>query len=371
METSNISSVNVIAVDLPLIGKYRNSLGVKDKVSSVVLILKTDGGICGFSSIEPDMPSYSEETTYNIRDIIRKEFVPILTGDDPFYTRSIMDKLNRSVYGHYMSKALVETAILDLRSKMLGQSVQKMIGGKVHDKLSVIGWIGLGKVDVIKDKLESMLSEGFRCIKIKIGPEIELDLDMLKAIRKEYGHDFAIRVDANQCMTRKTALRFIERAENLELEHIEQPVNRLDFSSMSFLNNRSSIPIMADESVVTRQDLLRLIQEEAASIVKLKVMRSGGIFETLNMISLAEAGGIDCIIGNGFSSSVGTQIEATVASISRSLTDAHEFVGPLKLKEDIVRQKSEYKKGTLIFRTGPGFGYEFEDLNEDLKKKII
>ena len=371
MDGVNISSVNVTTVDLPLNGKYENSLGVKDKVSSVVLALKTEGGVYGLSSVEPDHPRYSEEIFYNIRDIVKIEFAPLLTGEDPFDIRAIMNRVNSSVYGHYMSKALVETALLDLRAKLLGQSVQKMMGGKVHDNLSVIGWIGLGKVDVIKDKLNSMLSEGFKCIKIKIGPEIEYDLSMLKAIRKEFGYDFAIRVDANQCLSRSSALRFIEGVGPLELEHIEQPVNRLDLSSLSFLSKKSSIPIMADESVVTRQDLLRLIEEEAASIVKLKVMRSGGILETLKMISLAETSGIDCTIGNGFSSSIGTQIEATVASISTSLASAHEFVGPLKLKDDIVRHKIEYNKGVLKFRTGPGFGYEVEDLSEDLKHRII
>jgi L-alanine-DL-glutamate epimerase-like enolase superfamily enzyme len=371
MESTIITGVNVYSMKLELNSKYENSLGVKDKVDSVLLFLRTDSGLYGFSSIEPDLPSYSEETFYNIKSTVENEFVPLIKGQDPMHSATIMNRLGRSVYGHYMSKSLVESALLDLKGKILGLSVLNMLGGPVHDNMKVIGWVGIGRIEDISNQVKRMLSDNFSTIKLKIGPDVEKNTSILSAIRKEFGYDFSIRADANQSMNRSSAMKFIESATHFELKLIEQPVDRMDIDSMAFLSKRSSIPIMADESAVTRQDILRLIQREAASIVKLKVMRNGGVSETLKMIAVAEAGGIDCVIGNGFSSSLGTQIEATVALASPSLSSEHEFVGPLKLKYDIVKEKSEYIHNVLRFRNGPGFGYNFEDLTDTVRSSIV
>ncbi|MGC8515631.1 MAG: mandelate racemase/muconate lactonizing enzyme family protein [Thermoplasmata archaeon] len=371
MESTRITGVNVFTMKLELNSKYENSLGVKDRVGSVLLYLKTDSDVIGFSSIEPDSPSYSEETFYNIKSTVENEFVPLIKGQDPMDTAAIMNRIGKSVYGHYMSKSLVESALLDLKGKILRLSVLNMLGGPVRDNLKVIGWVGIGRIEDISNQIEKTLSDGFSTIKLKIGPEVEKNSSILSAIRKDFGYDFSIRVDANQSMNRSSAMKFIERAAHFELDLIEQPVNRMDIDSMAFLSKRSFIPIMADESAVTRQDILHLIQREAASIVKLKVMRNGGVSETLKMIAVAEAGGIDCIIGNGFSSSVGTQIEATVALASPSLSKEHEFVGPLKLKYDVVKEKSEYIRNVLKFRKGPGFGYDSEDLTKTVRSSIV
>ncbi len=370
METTAIQEVKLYNIKLPLNMQYENSLGVKEDVNSVVIMITTDNGMVGFSSLEPDTPNYSEEAWYNVQPLIENEFIRLIKGEDPFASEVISRRLNDSVFGHLMSKALVETALLDLKGKIVSKPAYELLGGRVNRNLGIVGWVGIGRLESTLGEIERFLSQGYRCIKVKIGPDVDKDVLTLSEIRKKMGYEFRLRIDANQSLTRSSSMKLIEKISRLDIDILEQPVNRLDADSMRFLNRMSPIPIMADESVVTKQDMLRIIELEMASVVKVKVMRNGGVSETRKILAVAEAGGIDCVIGNGFSSSLGTMVEATVAATTAWISRENEFVGPLKLKRDLVREKPEFSKGMIKLRNGPGFGYTVEDLVPELQSSL-
>src|SRR5690606_38246492 len=95
----------------------------------------------------------------------------------------------------------------------------------------------------------------------------------------------------------------------------------------------------ADESVFDHPSLIRVIEAGAADIVKVKVMKQGGILATRQMIATAEAAGIRCVVGHGFGLGINTMAEIMVAATSDNVIDGLECVGPLKTSDDVVSEK--------------------------------
>ncbi len=348
--------------DLPLRKVFKNSLASKDTQKSLVLILTTDEGLRGFSSVEPDTPNYSEETWYEIKETVLREFVPILLAEDPQDIHSINTWMEAKVYGHYMSKSLVETALYDLSAKHQKTQIYRMLGGTTPKPIPLIGWVGISSDNQRVDETSQFLDQGFGCIKYKIDSDIEGTAEFISEVRRQLGHGFEIRLDANQSLNGSLSRKLIEKLERFEISLLEQPINRDDLEGMAFITHDSTIPIMADESASSIMAVRNLIWTHACNIIKVKVMRSGGIDATRLIVSMAKANGMKCVIGNGFSTSIGTSIEANFYLGSQPLEKYAEFVGPLKLKEDIVAKPIKIEKGMLIPLEGYGFGYDYNDL---------
>jgi muconate cycloisomerase len=113
---------------------------------------------------------------------------------------------------------------------------------------------------------------------------------------------------------------------------------------------------MADESVSSPARLVEIIRREAADLVKLKVMKQGGLLRTLAMVQCAEAAGLRVVLGHGFGLTLSTLAEAAVAAVSDAVIDGCEAVGPLKMAGDVVADAVHLDAGTMRLPDVPGLG---------------
>jgi muconate cycloisomerase len=113
--------------------------------------------------------------------------------------------------------------------------------------------------------------------------------------------------------------------------------------------------------VTDHASLIALIKQDAADLVKVKVMKQGGFLKTAQMIATAEAAGISCVIGHGFGLGVNTVAEIMLAATARNVIDGIECVGPLKTTDDIVTRRIDLSRGSLTIPAGPGLGVALDD----------
>ena len=147
-----------------------------------------------------------------------------------------------------------------------------------------------------------------------------------------------------------------------DLQLFEQPVPAADLAGMARVRREAAgIPIMADESVLDHASLIRIIQAGAADLVKLKVMKQGGLLRTRRMIATAEAAGLRCVLGHGFGLGINTMAEIMLAATSQNVIDGIECVGPLKTADDIVEHKLDLGCGSLALPGGPGLGLALDE----------
>jgi muconate cycloisomerase len=203
---------------------------------------------------------------------------------------------------------------------------------------------------------------GFRSAKIKVGGGIKADRDRIKAVREAVGSEFKLRIDANEGYDADTSIELAHMMAPFDLQLFEQPVPSHDIAGMARVRREAAgIPIMADESVLDHASLIRIIQAGAADIVKVKVMKQGGIYNTRRMIATAEAAGIQCVLGHGFGLGINTMAEIMLAATSRNVMEGIECVGPLKTADDIVTHKLDLTSGSLALPSGPGLGVALDE----------
>jgi len=181
-------------------------------------------------------------------------------------------------------------------------------------------------------------------------------IDRVAAVREAVGDRMALRVDFNESLALSESAAFICRLEPFRLTLVEQPIARTDLAGLAEIRRAIGIPLMADESVTGPASLVEIIRREAADLVKVKVMKQGGLLRTLAMVELASAAGLGVVVGHGFGLTLSTLAEATVAAVSDAVIDGCEAVGPLKMAGDVVVEPVRLDSGVIRLGDHPGFG---------------
>ena len=132
------------------------------------------------------------------------------------------------------------------------------------------------------------VDRGFDSLKIKVGKDIGVDIERVKAIHAAVEGRALLRLDANQGWTAKQAVYALQTLEDagVRLELVEQPVKAQDLEGMRYVTERVHTPIMADESVFGPTEVIELIRMRAADIINIKLMKTGGISNAIRIADI-------------------------------------------------------------------------------------
>jgi L-Ala-D/L-Glu epimerase / N-acetyl-D-glutamate racemase len=230
--------------------------------------------------------------------------------------------LMTAAIGHHgAAKCAIDIALHDLVGKRLGLPVVDLlrIPGEVPPTDFTLG------IDAPAVVAERAIRAGdFPALKIKVGGPS--DVETLEAVRRVYGG--RLRVDANTGWTAEAARAILPDLERLGVELIEQPFPARRLDLLRELQAASSLPIVADESSVTIEDLDALVGVVAG--VNVKLAKCGGIGPARRMLERARSLGLRTLLGCMEETSIGIAASAVVAP----LADWVDLDGCLLLAED-------------------------------------
>jgi muconate cycloisomerase len=236
-----------------------------------------------------------------------------------------------------------------------------LLGGPVCTKVPLVSsWIGHVPPEEAADLAVSRVAEGFRTLKVKVGKEIEEDVARIRSVRRAVGPDIQLRIDANEGYTPEDAIRAIKGFSPHDILYCEQPVPRDDWDGMARVRKAVDMPIMADEGILGPREIILAAEKEAADIVKVKVMKNGGLYRTGRMIWLAGALGMKCVLGHGFTLGVNSLCEIHLAAAMTNILMPIETTGMLKVVEDIITEPITVEGGCVEVPAAPGFGAELD-----------
>ena len=353
-----IRRIDVFGVGIPLIHPFKTVAGIEDAQRSVVLRIAAADGTVGIGNVDPS-PGYSTETVEQTLETIAACLAPAVIGRDATNIRQILAAMDEAVLEFFEAKAAVEMACVDLAARRMGVAVHTWLGGALRQQVTFNAWIGMVGAEVAGAEARSWQDAGFCSAKIKVGGDVMADADRVTAVRRAVGPGFRLRIDANAGYDTSSAIRLVHLLAGAGLELFEQPGPADDLAGLAAVRReaaRFGLPVMADESVVDHASLIDIIKAEAADLVKLKVMKQGGLLKTAQMIATAEAAGLCCVVGHGFGLAVNTLAEIMLAATARNVIDGLECVGPLKTSDDILPARLDLSRGTLAVPDGPGFG---------------
>ncbi len=347
-----ITSVKTYPIKMPLKHPFRIALGERKNYEGVLIKIETDVGICGIGEAAPSAKITGETPASALAAIDR--FVPILLGKNPERISAIMEEVNSNLLYNYSAKCAIDIALHDISGKTAQKPLKDLLG--VHkDKIETDITIGLKSIRETIIEAREILSSGFRILKVKIGEDTGKDVEKIKELRGAVGEETLIRVDANQGYTVNEAMDVAETLARYKIEFMEQPVQFWDVDGMRRVRNSSPIPIMADESIHAPYDALRLVREEACDYFNIKLMRVGGIREAAKIASIAEDGGIKCMVGCMGESEIGIAAAAHFALATRTVAFA-DLDSHLMLKERISEGGLSIESGICAVSDRPGIG---------------
>jgi L-alanine-DL-glutamate epimerase-like enolase superfamily enzyme len=215
--------------------------------------------------------------------------------------------MDGAIRGHGAAKCALDIAFHDLAGKVAGLPVHVLLGLPAELPPTDFS-IGIDVPEAVAERARR--AAGFPALKIKVGGPG--DLATLEAVRAVY--DGPMRVDANTGWTLEGALALLPELERLGVELIEQPFPARRLDLLRRLQERSALPIVADESCVVREDLDGLVGVVAG--VNVKLAKCGGIWAARTMLARARELGFRTFLGCMEETSVGIAGSAVVASLA-------------------------------------------------------
>jgi o-succinylbenzoate synthase len=337
--------------------------GASPSATNVFVILQGEDGHTGYGEAAP-MTAYSGETAANVLGVLEEFFLPMLPGRNPMDLEALHADLDARLAGHSFAKAAIDFACFDLAGKALGVPAHRLLGGKVRDRIPLAWAVGYGTVGEMVEESVTYARAGFPTIKLKIGRDPRLDLEVVREVRRAIGPEVAIRVDANQGYDRITAQRVLPQMEEVGLQYVEQPLPRWDIDGMAELCRALVTPIQADESLYSLQDAMQLVRRGAADIFNIKLLKPGGLHRSRQVAAVAESAGIPCVVGSMPEMGIGTAAGIHFAAATRGVTYPSELIGPLMFDGDVLAGNPlgelSNVPGYLTVPDAPGLGSELE-----------
>jgi len=361
-----IQQIEVYPVTLAYHEPFRIAPGASTESRNVVVKIVTDYDIYGWGESSPSERVTGETAETVIRAL--DKIAPKLIGMCPLRIEKNVEIMDTAVAGNPAAKAAIDIALHDILGKTVRKELFRLLGGYRTEVLTDITLSIKSPEEMAKDAVKAV-KKGFKALKVKVGINPEEDVERIRLIREAVGENIQIRIDANQGWTPRQAIKVLNKIEKFNIQFAEQPVPAEDIKGLIEVKRNSPIPIMADESVHSPEDALRLVKAEAVDLINIKLMKSGGILKAKKIAAIAEAAEIPCMIGCMGESEIGiaagAHLAAAVKNIQYADLDSH-----LLLKDKLVTKGGTKVRSSMhIFPKQPGLG--IKELNDKILGKPL
>ena len=364
-----IHSIETFSVAVPLTKPFKTALRTVTIAESVFVKVTTEDGLAGWGEAPPTHV-ITGDSMGSIQYAIENVIGPQMLGLDLRHSERVFQKLNRAMVGNTSAKAALDIALHDLLGQLAGLPLVTLLGG-YREMLETDFTVSVNDAVEMAEDAARYVENGFNVLKIKVGiDDIAKDVERIRAIREKIGYETKLRLDANQGWEAKEAVRAIGQMEDagLDIELIEQPVKAYDIEGLQHVTHHTHTPIMADESIFSPKDALRVLQLRAADLINIKLMKAGGIYNALKINALAESYGVECMTGSMIETKLGISAAAHFAASQPNIT-RYDFDAPLMLAEDIVEGGISYDARHIKFSQKAGLGLHIESMNKRFLNK--
>jgi L-alanine-DL-glutamate epimerase-like enolase superfamily enzyme len=297
---------------------------------------------------------------------------PRLVGKDPFNVEPLYDEM---LFGNFklgpmgaVSEAIagVDIALWDLKGKILGQPVYKLLGGKFRDRQPAYfsyGWNRKDTPEQVGRLMASAAERGFTGFKIRMNFGMAV-LDRandpsesyIAAIRKAVGEKAAVGFDPNNGYTAKGAIAIGRRLyEKYNIAFFEEPTPQYDYAAMAEVARALEVPIAAGEHEYTIWQFKDLMTQSGITIVQPDLVKCGGITQGKKIATLALAYNQHVVVHN----TTPTVATAAVIHFAVSCSNAarrQEFPGERPELDRFFENRLEIERGEFKVPELPGLG---------------
>jgi L-alanine-DL-glutamate epimerase-like enolase superfamily enzyme len=335
---SKVTRVSLRRLRLPLVQPYRLSYRTFEEFEPFLVEIEDDDGRHGFSDghISPGSSSETRE------------------GGWTFLTETIASSIGRDTKD-LKEHALARFAESKVAATLVVTAVEVLERDSVLEvpeatKLPLLTPINALERGGIAKEIEDWLTMGFATFKVKVGKDVEADLDRVVTIQRTVAGRATLRLDANRAYSQQAGEKFAASLDPEGIELFEQPCDDKDWDANAAVARVSTVPLMLDEPICTLADIDRAAEIKGVGYCKLKLKRFGSLSRLVEGLARVKANGLDAVLGDGLGSEVHNWLEAVVARTT--ITNAGEFNGFLKPRERLLTPPLGFDDGAVVLPAG-------------------
>ncbi len=351
-----ITDIRFGMLRVPLKTPFKTALRTVHAIEDIVVMVETDTGHIGYGEA-PATAVITGDTHGSIIEAIRSFIKPRLIGEEVANLNRLTLLVQNALEKNFSAKAAVEIALYDLFGQLYNAPLYKMLGGG-DPVITTDLTISVDYIDkMVADSLAAV-ERGFESLKIKVGKDIGVDIERVKAIHAAVEGRALLRLDANQGWTAKQAVFALQNLEDagVHLDLVEQPVKAQDLEGMKYITDRVHTPVMADESVFGPKEVIDLIKMRAADIINIKLMKTGGISNAIRIADIASLYGVECMIGCMLETSISVSAAVHVAVAKANVITRVDLDGPSLCQFNPVDGGVSFNESEISISEAPGLG---------------
>jgi o-succinylbenzoate synthase len=346
-----VRSVELRLVQLPLVRSFRTSFGQMDEKTCILARVETDDaegwGECVADAVPDFGPEFNEGAWLVLRDFL----APALFAAGDVEVEGL-DRVFGGVRGHPMAKATLLNAILDAELRSRGVSLAAYVGA-VRERVECGVSVGIATTaDELVRQVEGYLAEGYRRIKLKIAPG--LDIERVRAVRDRWP-EVMLSVDANAAYTLDD-LDVFRALDDLDLVMVEQPLHHEDLVRHAELQSRLRTAVCLDESIRSAADASAAIELGACRIVNIKQGRVGGVPEARRVHDRCRGAGVPVWCGGMLETGIGRATNLALAAMPGFTLPGDTSPSSRYFLDDLTEPFMMDLDGTMGVPSAPGIG---------------
>ena len=355
----------------PLFSEFKTpyvwAMGKNLGQTTILIEVETDAGVVGYGETAPTMTS--PEAIHALLLTAKT----VLLGQSVTQILDLMKQLFTQSFGHHNASqshprlgniafAGVELALWDALGKTVGLPVHALLGGKIHDTVSFMGFVQGDSTEEVAEHAYQLAQDGFEVIYLKAGHTNEKDIANVEAVRNVIGNK-RLRIDPNEAWDLMEAQVMINKLARFDLEMVEQPVSAISgVPALKALKQSCSVPIAADQSVFTPEEAHTMCASGAVSLLTVGLHETGGILGFRRVAAIAQVFDINVCLHGVWETGITTCASIQAASGVSNMDDGNQIMWQL-LQEDIVESPDlTPDAGKIAVMSGPGLGFS---LNKD------
>lgn len=348
-----IKHIKIWKENLKLKRPYTIAYKTISEVESAFVILEAENGVYGIGAANPSKQVVGKDVDETIRDL---EAVADQIKDLDFDALPAVLKKIKELTAHSIGAlTALDIAAHDLFCKNYNISIADYYG-RHFDSMPTSITIGIMDVVETMETAAEYMAMEFDHLKVKLGQNLEEDIERLAKLRERYGNAINIRVDANLGYSIDEMHQLYEKTKAFNLELIEQPVPVADALKLENLPPEIKELIAADESLTHSKDALSLVNGKGAcGIFNIKLMKCGGIRESKVIAEIGELKDLDLMWGCNDESIISISA-ALHSALSCPNTKYLDLDGSLDLAKDVVSGGFRIEQGRMYLLDGAGLG---------------
>jgi len=345
-------------------GVVRMGLGYNVKRDVVIVRVTDDDGRTGYGE------AHHGQNCTAMAEIIEKGVGSLIIGHDPLDSEGIWNHINRQQVvthglgaGSVIALSGIDNAIWDLKGKILGLPIYRLLGGSRKKIRAYAGGLSLGykPPEELEEDVKALIDEGYTAIKMRVGDTPAKDAMRVGHIRRVFGDTIDIAVDAATRYDLLDIPDVLRYCEEFNVYWLEEPFTPDNLAGYAELRRRTAIPIAAGENHYTRQAFRDLFEARAISICQADFSKTGGFSEIKKIADMAAAYHIPMAPHTSHSVLSAAGNAHILSALSNALIYEADVAAVNPFRTDLATKPYGVVNGFIEPNDAPGIGIEINE----------